>query len=527
MSFLRKSYIFSPIRYFGHLFQNVSSKRKQQLAVIGLATALIYYKLDKALKPPKELGHIPYFGYIQLLLSILRGEKYVDRALRTSIPEINSSENRGIYLKPGKSRWLVHISDPEAVKQVLLRQEFYPKAIVFQPQEGTFIYKFLGGPNILLLNGERWKAHRQVANPAFARSLPVKLFGKVTLSLFEKMDTLDQEPIDWSNLTRAWALDALGMASLDFDFGATKDENSEWVQIYRRVDSALQNPLYFFFPSLDSKYLWMFPKRQKEHVFLDRFIGMLDDIIEKRRSGVKMGQTHNPFLDENEKDLLTLMLESEMEGNGKMTNEELRSNICLFFMAGHDSTANSVSSIVYYLSKYQDVQQRAREEILEILGNESVDIIPTMDQCKAMKYVNQVIKETLRIDGPVPEVLPREAAENTELAGKFIPKGTYVVVNSYDIHHSNKIWENPYEFNPDRFLNDDISGMKWTPFGNGARQCIGMNFSLYQQRVLIAMLLKKYTFTLPEDSIHKDKLILNGIGILGPRNLNIKFKKRY
>lgn len=66
--------------------------------MIGIATALIYYKLDKSLKPPKELKHIRYFGYIQLLLSILRGETYVDRALRTSIPEINSNENKGIYL---------------------------------------------------------------------------------------------------------------------------------------------------------------------------------------------------------------------------------------------------------------------------------------------------------------------------------------------------------------------------------------------------------------------------------------------
>jgi cytochrome P450 len=68
----------------------------------------------------------------------------------------------------------------------------------------------------------------------------------------------------------------------------------------------------------------MFPQRQKEHAFLDKFITMLDDLIEKRRNGIKMGQKYNPFLDDNEKDLLTLMLESEMEGNGKMTNEELR-----------------------------------------------------------------------------------------------------------------------------------------------------------------------------------------------------------
>jgi cytochrome P450 len=117
-----------------------------------------------------------------------------------------------------------------------------------------------------------------------------------------------------------------------------------------------------------------------------------------------------------------------------------------------------------------------------------------------MTYTNQIIKETLRINGPVPRIIPRIASEDTELSGYFIPKGTYLSVNIFSIQHSEKVWTNANEFNPDRFAEDGEAskgageGMTWLPFGNGARQCIGMNFSLNEQHVMLSMLCKYYTW---------------------------------
>jgi cytochrome P450 len=104
--------------------------------------------------------------------------------------------------------------------------------------------------------------------------------------------------------------------------------------------------------------------------------------------------------------------------------------------------------------------------------------------------------KTLRLRPPIPQTLPRIASEDTELCGVFIPKGSSVTVNMYDIHHSEKLWKNPFVFDPERFSEDGEGtraageGLYWAPFANGARQCIGMNFSLNEQRVFLSMLCK-------------------------------------
>jgi cytochrome P450 len=110
-----------------------------------------------------------------------------------------------------------------------------------------------------------------------------------------------------------------------------------------------------------------------------------------------------------------------------------------------------------------------------------------------MKYINQIMKETLRINSPIPSVIPRVATEDTELSGVFIPKGTMVAVNMFEIQHNKKYWKDGDQFNPDRFSEDVEKGgdsTTWLPFGNGPRQCIGMNFSLTEQRVMLSMMCK-------------------------------------
>ena len=111
-------------------------------------------------------------------------------------------------------------------------------------------------------------------------------------------------------------------------------------------------------------------------------------------------------------------------------------------------------------------------------------------------------------------MIPRVTVEDTVLADTFIPKGAFVIVDIFNIQHSKKVWKDGDEFNPDRFAPKGESsqlvgqGMTWVPFGNGARfvfnvyvyeslsnsilyrQCIGMNFSLNEQRVLLSMMCK-------------------------------------
>lgn len=93
-------------------------------------------------------------------------------------------------------------------------------------------------------------------------------------------------------------------------------------------------------------------------------------------------------------------------------------------------------------------------------------------------------------------MIPRLVTQDIELKGTFIPKGTRVNIDIYGLHHNPRIWKDPFVFRPERFEKDGEAdkfsgtGMPWVPFSNGARQCIGMNFSLVEQRVFLPMLCK-------------------------------------
>lgn len=101
----------------------------------------------------------------------------------------------------------------------------------------------------------------------------------------------------------------------------------------------------------------------------------------------------------------------------------------------------------------------------------------------------------MRISCPVINAIPRISQEDVVLSGTFIPKGSTIAVDIYNIHHSSKVWKDSSKFEPDRFAKNGEAeslseSLSWVPFGTGPRQCIGMNFALAEQRVLLSMMCK-------------------------------------
>lgn len=99
------------------------------------------------------------------------------------------------------------------------------------------------------------------------------------------------------------------------------------MRTYDICNAGLRDPVFFLLPKLDTDFLWMFPKRTQIHKEMDRFVNMLQKVIENKRSVLQNGNYQNEALEENERDLLSLMIESENRGEGVMTNEELIVNI--------------------------------------------------------------------------------------------------------------------------------------------------------------------------------------------------------
>ncbi|KAI8140565.1 cytochrome P450 [Fennellomyces sp. T-0311] len=494
--------------------------------------SFLYWIYVKATYAPQRLRHIPQASFFPYIRSFFRLRSYDETALEITLPAALKSK-QGLYVAFDINGWTVHITRPEAAKKVFYKPDLFPKRTGSGEGRETLFGRFAMGPSVLFLNGAHWKAQRMVINPAFHRAMPVELFGQLTQKLFAEIDLKNKSIVDFQNLMTRWTLDALGLAGFGFDFDSIKNPLSLWVTRYENIMRGVFNPLFLIFSSLDGpKWRSWFPGRKHIHDVLTIFLGNIQSIITAKRQELA-NEKLSSVKKHTEKDLLTLLLEASAEGHGSMTDEELMSNLCTFFFAGHDNSANSLTFAAYNLAAHPDIQNRAREEVIRILGDVPETIIPTPDQLREMTYLNMFIKESMRRNSSAAIIIPRVAAEDTDLEGVFIPKGTPIVVDLYEIMHNPTIWSDPETFDPDRFSPGgeadrlSKSGFPWVAFGNGARQCIGMNFSLTEQRVLLAMLLHKYEISLPENTIHKEKLIMTGYGILKPADLQVVLKKRY
>ncbi|CDH48236.1 cytochrome p450 [Lichtheimia corymbifera JMRC:FSU:9682] len=523
--------------YVVPLFAGEQGKRliQHHRTSIAAAVALVstYAIFRSITQVPRQLKHLPHLGFFDYIKAVVAGKTTDDIAHELTIPIAMQSKS-GLYARFDRDGWSVHIVDPGAAKKFLFKIDIFPKT-EHAIQDGQLIGRVMGTRHIAILNGHEWKTHRKVANPAFHRAMPINIFGQITHRLFKVMDDqLQNGPIEVHSQMTRWTLDALGLFAFDFDFNAVQDQDNEWVSRYNTVMTSAFDVPYLVFPSLDTWLLPFNPSRKQKHAEADKLLGMIDQIIlEKRKTLQNKSSTATEKQDE-EKDLLTMMIEAENSGEGVLTNQELRNNVVVFLIAGHDTTANALATLLYELAVNQDVQTRARKEAIRTLGEAQENIVPTAEQTRDMTYINMVIKENLRIHPPAPGTATRITQEDTELAGEFIPKGTPVVLDIHEMHHNPNIWSNPEEFKPERFTSGGEAeqlarrGIAWLTFSNGARQCLGMNFSLTEQRVLLPMLLRKYEWHLPENSIHKDKMVTGGLSLVtSPKDLQIVFKRRY
>ncbi|KAI8143755.1 cytochrome P450 [Fennellomyces sp. T-0311] len=481
---------------------------------------------------PKQLRHIPAIPYWRFILSLTMKESCLSRTKRLVFPLLPKAN--GLYLNRMPFDWTIYVADPVLAKNVFFKPEFAEKTTFLMDAfpEDSPIFQFSGKDNVAIINGEHWKEQRKIMNPAFHRSMPVGVFGSLMPHMFQLIENSQStgELLPTVKLTRRLTLDAIGKAAFDFDFHALKDENSVWVKTYSQVLESFMEFIPLIFPKIDYVYRSISPARNERYHSAFKLIKLLNDLADKKRAALAE-KSDLDDIPQSEKDLLTLMLEAQMRGEGSWTKEELLHNMALFFLAGHDTTSNSLAFCLYLLAQHREIQTKAREEIISVLGGEPVDVFPTLDACKNFPYLDMIIKESLRLYPVGNEITPRITSKDLNLGGIVIPKGSMVNVDIQALHFNPGVWHNPEQFIPERFAeNGEHStheGVTWAPFSGGSRQCIGINFSMMEQRVVLAMLLRKYEFQLPSDSIHKDNLIMDQAFNLAPESLKIQFTSRY
>lgn len=192
-----------------------------------------------------------------------------------------------------------------------------------------------------------------------------------------------------------------------------------------------------------------------------------------------------------------------------------------------DTAAGAISTLFYYLAIHPEIQARARVEALSAYSNDDEVDVDSISG-KAMPYLTACIREALRINTSISYIVPREAEHSLQVGPYTVPDHTPLIINIYSIHHNGHSWSDSHIFRPERFLDDqDWKKHGWLPFALGPRQCPARNFAMYEQRALAAVMLRRYSWSLPEHSIHRDSLknAMSPFALTLPHDLVLNFVK--
>ncbi|KAJ7765863.1 cytochrome P450 [Mycena maculata] len=459
-----------------------------------LALVVVFLLTRRLFVVPASLRHLPRVPIFPLLKSYLSMEPEDARIRKLILPFANERQE-GVVLVWVLGRWMVHILDQQIARQLCDDLALYPKE---KPPNDSLLWHLIGNSNILVSNATQWKKQSRLINDAINLQMPVEQFVALTNNV---KALLGQGTITvrWEEFAQRFAVDALGSTVFGHDFEALKQQ-SMFVREYNGVMSGIANPVYLIAPVLER----LVPRTT--------LLNRIDTLIEQFVALLKAKQ-NSPG-----DDMMSYMLRDP-----DMSQKELRDNMILLFISGHDTSAGALSTLFYFLATHPEIQRRAREEIAAVVGK--ADFTAENLSANSLPFLNACIRESLRINTPISYVVPRMSSADAQLGKYTIPAGTSLTVDIYAIHHTEAVWKDPHVYRPERF---DTEGLKnWVPFALGPRQCPARNFAMYEQRTLAAGLLRDYEWELPAGSKHCNSIqnAFSPFALTVPHKLHLTFHK--
>ncbi|MGY1499382.1 cytochrome P450 [Streptomyces sp. QTS52] len=234
---------------------------------------------------------------------------------------------------------------------------------------------------------------------------------------------------------------------------------------------------------------WPTPSNRRAEAATRAVYEVCDRIIAARRG------KGSEAADETTQDLLSLLAQAQNEEDGSLDATELRDQVLVFLLAGHETTATSLAFALRLLAGHPEAKARAQEEIDALPPGEPYTAA-TVDR---LPYLTRVLKETMRLY-PAAPLMGRRAVTETEIDGHVIPAGADVLIAPWVTHRHPAHWDTPDRFDPDRFTPDLETARHryaWLPFGGGPRACIGRHFSMLESVLALAVLLREYDIEAP------------------------------
>lgn len=392
----------------------------------------------------------------------------------------------------------VFIFNPEYIEQVLVVQhEKFEKGIALRSMKRLF------GNGLLTSEGEFWRRQRRLAQPAFHRSR-ISSYG-ATMVEFALRHAAGWRPGETCDIANEMMRLTMGIV-VKLLFGTRVDAESAAVS--ECVDTIAKHEIRRFL--IPIPYTWPTPGNLRAN----RAYRHLDEII----FGII---NHRRATGEDRGDLLSTLIHAKDEDGSEMSPQQLRDEVTTLFLAGHETTALTLSWTWYLLAQHPVTEARLLDELRSVLGGRA----PAVEDLPRLPYTDAVIRESMRLYPPA-YIIGRLSIAPFELAGYSFPPGTGVVMVPWVTHRDARFFNAPLEFQPERWLDglaERLPPYAYFPFGGGPRRCIGQGFAQMEAALLLATIAPRFRFPLvPGHAVVPQPLVTlrpkNGIRVtLEPR----------
>lgn len=238
--------------------------------------------------------------------------------------------------------------------------------------------------------------------------------------------------------------------------------------------------------------------------------------------------SEDKFSEKKRMPFMDTLIHQHLKDPTSLSEHDIREEVDTFMFEGHDTTGWAITWTTYLLGLHPDIQDKVQEELDTVFGTDpDVEKPFSMDSLRELKYLECVIKETLRLFPSVP-FYGRMTSEPLMIQGVKIPAGTAIGAVAYVVHRDPKHWLEPEKFIPERFLPENCNKMHpfaYIPFSAGPRNCIGQKFAVQEEKAILASLFRRYKVI---SLLPRDKLRITAALILKSQDpIPVKLERRH
>lgn len=387
------------------------------------------------------------------------------------------------------------IKDLELVKKVLIEDFWnFPNHRKFY-EDGQ-----LASQSIVVLEDHKWKRMRQILSPVFSPSKIKSMQSMCT----ESIDTLIQNLIqltdcgsgeaitDVQQYYGSFSVDMICSLVFGIKINSLRDPNNEIVRQIRRFfgkSVTLKQLVILAFPvlmKLFDVYLLNYEVLQYLNALTRRMLH------QKREEGM------------SGRDFINLLMDAKGADGQSLSEEEIADQVILFFVAGYDTSAASLSAISYCLAMNPSVQHKLFREVEQFMQsrNDAADHADELDgeSMSELRYLDAVIKESMRFLPIVPR-MERRCNKDCYLQSSdrkiFVPNNAMIIIPIYALNHDERYFVKPDKFDPERFLDPEQEqqlGPAYLPFAAGPRSCIGQRFAIMELKECMVQIVSRFEF---------------------------------